>query len=619
MIRNFLLILFVAVSLSAKPIVLGVFAYRPESKMIEKYQPLADHLSKELQAAVVLRILSQDELEKEVYLGKIDIVFTNPSHFVALRKKGELTGAIATETKSYSGVITSYLGGVIIVSSKRHDIKNISDLKDKKISIPGKKFLGGYQASAYELSLHGLTLPRDAVLVEAKSHDGVVSDVIEGRVDAGFVRSGIIEEMINEKALNSSDIFILGEKHFKHFPLKVSTALYPEWAIACHTGLDMKIVKKIAAALYNYSPEVKGDEQIIGFTIPADYAPVDALARTLRLPPYENLSDFNASDVWKKYGDLILVLFLLAIAIGILASWIYTVFTNKIAFQKAYAQSVFDAAPTPIIVTGGKELISANSAFLKFFNYLTLKDFKSEHKCVCDYFEEGETGDFLLPAVNDLLWTEYIVANPHQKHKVKITIDEKTTIFEVKLSIVKHKEETLYIVVFTDISFIFLRSTTDELTGVANRLYFNAVMEHSYHLAKRTRQPLSVVFLDVDHFKAVNDNYGHFVGDSVLKQIAYILKNSIRQSDIVARWGGEEFIIVLSNTALEQGVEIAESLRKDISHEKFDAVGSVTCSFGVVMMSENESLKELLNRSDSLLYQAKELGRNRVESELAKQ
>lgn len=616
MIRIFLFFMLIATSLLAKPLVFGIFAYRSESKMIEKYQPLVDHLSKELQVPVVLRILSQRELEKEVHLGKIDIVSTNPSHFVALREKGELTGAIATETKSYNGVLTPYLGGVIIVSSAQHDIKNISDLKDKKISIPGKEFLGGYQAQAYELFRHGLTLPHDAVLLEAKSHDGVVSDIVKGRADAGFIRSGVLEEMIDEKTLNPSDIFVLNEKQFDHFPLKVSTILYPEWAIACSVSLDIKIVKKIAVAIYNYSPTIEEHNQIQGFTIPADYTPVDSLARILHLPPYENLSDFNTNDVLKKYGNLILVLFLLSIVMGILVSWIYTVFANKIAFQRAYAQSVFDAAPTPIIVTGGRELISANSAFLNFFNYPTLKDFKNEHKCVCDYFEDGETDDFLLSEIGNLSWTEYIIANPHKKHKAKITIGEKTTIFEVKLSIVKHKKESLYIVVFTDISFILLRSTTDELTGVANRLYFNAVLEHSFHVAKRMQQPLSVIFLDIDYFKAVNDNYGHFVGDAVLKRIAYILKNSIRQSDIVARWGGEEFIIILSNTALEQGVGIAEFLRKNISDEEFDTIGNITCSFGVAMLKEEESLKELLNRSDRLLYQAKELGRNRVESEL---
>lgn len=618
MIRIYLFILFMATSLLAKPIVFGVFAYRSESKMIEKYQPLADHLSKELQTPVILRILSQKELEEEVHLGKIDIVSTNPSHFVALREKGELTGAIATEVKFYNGALTPYLGGVIIVSSARHDIKNILDLKGKKISIPGKEFLGGYQAQAYELFGHGLVLPHDALLLEAKSHDGVVSDVVKGRADAGFVRSGILEEMIDEKILSSSDIFVLSEKHFDHFPLKVSTALYPEWAIACSANLDIKIVKKTAVALYNYSPTIKERNQIRGFTIPADYTSVDSLARILHLPPYENISDFNTNDVLKKYGNLVLALFLLAIVAGILVSWIYTVFANKIAFQKIYAQSVFDAAPTPIIVTSGKELVSANSAFLSFFNYENIKDFKNEHKCVCDYFEDGETDDFLLAQIGNLSWAEYIIANPHKKHKAKVTIGEKTTIFEVKLSIVENRQETLYIIVFADISFILLRSTTDELTGVANRLYFNAVLEHSFYIARRIRQPLSVVFVDIDYFKAVNDNYGHLVGDAVLKQVASILKSNIRKSDVVARWGGEEFIVILPNTALDKSVEIAESLRKNIKDENLDSVGSITCSFGVATLMENENTEEFLNRSDSLLYQAKELGRDRIESELIK-
>lgn len=306
------------------------------------------------------------------------------------------------------------------------------------------------------------------------------------------------------------------------------------------------------------------------------------------------------------------IAFVLIIILGFIINRIYNTISNKIRFQEMYSQSVLDAIPSPIIVTDGHEIIAANQTFLSYFHYSTVFDFKRDHACVCEYFEQGDTDDYLMPMLNDQRWTEYISDHPLINHKAKITMDDKTTIFDVKLSILRFKDQNRYVVIFTDISSMQSMSMTDPLTGIANRLHFSMVYEHAINVALREKLPLGIIFFDIDHFKRVNDIYGHQMGDKVLKYVAELVKHRLRKSDIYARWGGEEFIILLPDTTLEEALQVAEMLRNTIEVGVFEAVGNITCSFGVTVLRDNESADTLLKRVDELLYQAKEGGRNRI-------
>ena len=297
---------------------------------------------------------------------------------------------------------------------------------------------------------------------------------------------------------------------------------------------------------------------------------------------------------------------------GFLLNRVYARINAKIMFQEVYNQTVLNTIPSPVIVTNGKETIAANKAFFSFFRYSALTDFKHEHICVCDYFEKGDTEEYLLPTVDDQRWTEYVYMHPHAQHKAKITIDGKTTVFDVKLSRMRLDETLRYVVIFTDISSIQTLTTTDQLTGIANRMHFNMVFDHEFNVSRREKEPLGVIFFDIDYFKYVNDRYGHLVGDTVLKQIAALVKKRIRKSDFIARWGGEEFVILLPGTHLKEAKEVAELLRATIEREMFETVGNISCSFGVAVLEKNESSEDLIRRVDRLLYQAKESGRNCV-------
>lgn len=324
----------------------------------------------------------------------------------------------------------------------------------------------------------------------------------------------------------------------------------------------------------------------------------------------------SVPDFWSHIFQMIiatgLIALVLIIALGTLISRLYDSIANKMSFQKMYSQSVLDAMPSLVIVTDGHQLVAANQTFLAYFHYDNIETFKREHACVCEYFEEGDTEDFLLPMVNDQRWTEYIYTHPLIHHKAKITMDGKTTVYDVKLSILRFKEESRYVVIFTDISSMQSISMTDALTGINNRLHFTMMYDYAVNVARREQKPLGIIFFDIDYFKRVNDLYGHLMGDKILKEIAALVKQRLRKSDIFARWGGEEFIILLPDTPLAETLQVAEILRGAIEDENFETVGKMTCSFGVAVLNENDSAEILLKRVDEQLYKAKESGRNRV-------
>jgi len=157
----------------------------------------------------------------------------------------------------------------------------------------------------------------------------------------------------------------------------------------------------------------------------------------------------------------------------------------------------------------------------------------------------------------------------------------------------------------------------DPLTGTRNRGALLASLQREWELARRYGHPLSVIMLDVDHFKAVNDTYGHATGDDVLKQVADCIGHCVRGSDIVFRYGGEEFLILLANTSEEGALRLAERIRNELArhlHLAGDGIPMrVTASLGVATLRAGTTKEVLLNQADQAMYRAKQLGRNRVE------
>ena len=154
---------------------------------------------------------------------------------------------------------------------------------------------------------------------------------------------------------------------------------------------------------------------------------------------------------------------------------------------------------------------------------------------------------------------------------------------------------------------------TDALTKVFNRLKFDELAETELLSAEKFDLPLSIAIIDIDHFKKFNDNYGHLIGDEVLVMMAQYINNSLRNTDIFARWGGEEFVILFKSTDLNDAEVVSEKLREGISKLEHEIAGNITASFGLTQYKDGDTLEKMFKRCDDALYRAKENGRNRVE------
>jgi diguanylate cyclase (GGDEF)-like protein len=162
-------------------------------------------------------------------------------------------------------------------------------------------------------------------------------------------------------------------------------------------------------------------------------------------------------------------------------------------------------------------------------------------------------------------------------------------------------------------------ATTDKLTGTFNRQAFDMIIEQAIKDVKRRGKPFSLILFDLDHFKKINDTYGHLAGDEVLRSVADITRNNIRENDIISRWGGEEFLVILKECGTDEAAGIAEKIRGGLKKINIVYNGReipVTMSFGVSEYREGEERETLLSRIDKVLYRAKEMGRDRVEKEI---
>jgi diguanylate cyclase (GGDEF)-like protein len=155
---------------------------------------------------------------------------------------------------------------------------------------------------------------------------------------------------------------------------------------------------------------------------------------------------------------------------------------------------------------------------------------------------------------------------------------------------------------------------TDALTGLNNRRAFFDKAQLLFDLGKRNQQPVSALMLDVDYFKKINDSYGHAIGDMALSSLARLLKNNLRDTDLLCRFGGEEFVALLPNTNVAQAEEIANLLKKEMMSTTVvltqESVLSLTASFGV--SDVGDTLEDLLGHADKAMYRAKNGGRNQV-------
>ncbi|NPA82540.1 MAG: diguanylate cyclase [Epsilonproteobacteria bacterium] len=290
---------------------------------------------------------------------------------------------------------------------------------------------------------------------------------------------------------------------------------------------------------------------------------------------------------------------------------------RELEFSQQYLQLMLDTQESIVIVTNS-HLISANKSFYKFFGFKDYEDFNKKHDCICEFFvNKGD--EYITRKINGEAWFRYVYKHPETIHKVVMKKGDKEHVFVLTSQKMDYIGEERYVVVFTDITEVEkqrknfqLVATTDPLIKISNRLKFDSTLDKEIENFKKNKKPFSLIFFDIDHFKSINDKYGHKTGDKILIELAKLVSSIIRKSDTFARWGGEEFAIILPGADIKKAYEIAEKIRKEIEKHDFNFEGKVTCSFGVTQVKEADTATSIITRVDEALYEAKRSGRNRV-------
>jgi diguanylate cyclase (GGDEF)-like protein len=295
---------------------------------------------------------------------------------------------------------------------------------------------------------------------------------------------------------------------------------------------------------------------------------------------------------------------------------------NKILRRESKKlQAILDSTNNMVIVTDGEKINLGNDTFLDFFAYESLEAFSQKYDCVCELFLEHEDYFSLSMLQEGENWIEYM---QKQRNTQKI-VTMMNSNFEPKsfsVSIKENKrEEYKYVISFADITDIKTESkkfevmaTYDSLTKIFNRQKFNEIFDYELKRKKRYGGDLSLIILDIDFFKKVNDTYGHDIGDNVLVNFANIVKDNIRIQDTFARWGGEEFVILLPKKDMESAMMVAEKLREIVEKNDKKKIPKITVSLGVTPIHSDDSQKSAFIRADEALYVAKKSGRNCVVS-----
>jgi len=275
--------------------------------------------------------------------------------------------------------------------------------------------------------------------------------------------------------------------------------------------------------------------------------------------------------------------------------------------QKYYLQTIIDSQSSMIVVTDEKNILMANHSYLDYF--------KLGENLQCN----GSDSSCYAPSIDDLISMRQGMSKKYdQLPVVSYNSDGKERFFSVSMSFIEDRENHC-VYTFTDVTHLENRSRNlekkafyDKLTGIYNRRKFEDHILLSMHTSKRYNTELSLIFFDIDHFKDINDTYGHQTGDVLLKEISSAVSDKLRKSDVFARWGGEEFIILLQHTDIKNAEATAEKIRHLIKNLSNSSGEQVTCSFGVTQYIESDTMKSFIKRADDALYDAKGHGRDRV-------
>lgn len=281
-----------------------------------------------------------------------------------------------------------------------------------------------------------------------------------------------------------------------------------------------------------------------------------------------------------------------------------------------FSRFIIDLQPNFVVTIneGRREYI--NQTFLAYLGVPSLEVFEDSGLCIGDFVISIDGEEFDMVATR---WMRAILDSGKDSVIVRLRSGNDARDGAFLATWNKFPGSEKYVITFTDVTgledertTLAYQAATDYLTGAVNRMKFMEVLGDEIDRTERYSAPLSVIMFDIDNFKCINDECGHDVGDVVLIDIARLVAENTRSHDLVARWGGEEFMLLAPGTSADKAAALAEKLRHIISRNRFGDLEQVTCSFGVTQYVSGEQVEVLLKRVDEAMYEAKRQGRDRV-------
>jgi len=298
--RLFLLIFIILLSEStaAENIKIGLLAFKSKEITQKEWAQTQNYLNQtipDLQFEIIP--MTYPELNQAVQNEEVDFVITNSGHYVYLESRNRIS-RIATMIKYKQNNWINKFGGVMFTRSDREDIQNINDFKNKKIAAVDVESLGGYAAQMYELNQVGLGKDDIKLLFTSMPHSNVVKKVLLGEADVGFIRTEVLEGMIEKKLLNRNQFKVINQENIKNFPFYLSTELYPEWPIARMQKTSYDLANRVVVSLLQMNANKQAREGDIRWTAPLEYRAIHEMFLTLHMPPYDVSQEFTLRDIY---------------------------------------------------------------------------------------------------------------------------------------------------------------------------------------------------------------------------------------------------------------------------------------------------------------------------------
>ncbi|EAO53502.1 Sensory box/GGDEF family protein [Bacillus thuringiensis serovar israelensis ATCC 35646] len=286
---------------------------------------------------------------------------------------------------------------------------------------------------------------------------------------------------------------------------------------------------------------------------------------------------------------------------------------RQVSLQQELLQTMFDFQNDLLFIVEDDEIVDCNTNFLTFFGYENLFAYREQHLVFAEHFIR-ENGYY--STTHDITWLDDTLSSG-RRIKMSNYEGELSTFLlratplpeDLSRFIVKCTEITELDEIYQEQERLAM---VDSLTEIYNRLKFQQILEVEWEKVIRSDEKIAIILFDIDNFKTVNDTYGHDFGDLALIQLAELMKSKVEQQHVFARWGGEEFIILVTNTVEKEAFQVAESLRFFIETKQFTGISKLTASFGVALYEQGTTREELMQRADIALYEAKKNGKNQV-------